>query len=109
MATLAPYFGLVGIFCVVTGLALIAQGFERGLLHKLGAAVGVPILILGGMFGWQAIKPVPLAHAAPGKVPAVAIGDRYLDFTAKDSTGADVTLSSLEGQPILLKFFRGHW
>jgi len=47
--------------------------------------------------------------AAAGDIGAVRVGDRYLDFTAKDSNGNAFTLSSLDGKPVLLKFFRAHW
>lgn len=40
---------------------------------------------------------------------AVRLGDRLRDFTAPDEQGEPFTLSGIEGRPILLKFFRGHW
>ena len=43
------------------------------------------------------------------QIPAVAIGSRIPDFTALDHNGEPFSLSSLDGKPILMKFFRGHW
>ena len=41
--------------------------------------------------------------------PAVAVGEPMLLFSAPDENGVDFDLSSLNGKPYLLKFFRGHW
>ena len=50
-----------------------------------------------------------LRSSIPTTAPAVASGDRYLDFTALDHQGRSFTLSSLEGRPFILKFYRGYW
>lgn len=108
MATLAPHFGLVGAVLIVVGL-LLATLFRRKGVAKLGGILGLFVLYVGARFAWQAAKPVAQAEVLPGDVPAVQVGDAFLDFTAQDHTGADFTLSSLTGKPILLKIFRGHW
>ena len=41
--------------------------------------------------------------------PAVTVGGEILDFSAADEDGNTVDLSSMHGNPFLLKFFRGHW
>ena len=41
--------------------------------------------------------------------PVVTVGEKILDFSAADEDGNTVDLSSMYGNPFLLKFFRGHW
>jgi hypothetical protein len=41
--------------------------------------------------------------------PAVAVGQRIIDFTLPDHEGRPFHLATLRGKPFLLKFFRGHW
>ena len=41
--------------------------------------------------------------------PVVTVGEKILDFSAADEDGNTVELSSMYGNPFLLKFFRGHW
>jgi hypothetical protein len=45
----------------------------------------------------------------PNRPIAVTVGQRCIDFSAKDSDNRDFTLSSTKGRPVLLKFYRGHW
>jgi cytochrome oxidase Cu insertion factor (SCO1/SenC/PrrC family) len=40
---------------------------------------------------------------------AIQVGATLPDFEATDEEGQPFRLSRLAGQPILLKFFRGHW
>jgi hypothetical protein len=40
---------------------------------------------------------------------AIQIGDTLPDFEAIDEHDEPFRLSCLAGQPVLLKFFRGHW
>lgn len=82
-------------------LALIA--FMRG-PGLLGGGAAVLALLAAGMFLFFTLN-----SAMPPNTPAVAVGETILDFTAKDSAGADFALASLKGAPFLLKFFRGHW
>ncbi len=85
-----------------------------------GAALGVAAL--GGGPGW--LGGVPAALAVLGGVffsftvsisaqklgaDAIQVGDPLPDFAAPDENGEPVSLASLSGQPLLLKFFRGHW
>ncbi|GIW42339.1 MAG: hypothetical protein KatS3mg076_2916 [Candidatus Binatia bacterium] len=47
------------------------------------------------------------------KLPAAAsspkVGTVAPDFTLRDHTGREVTLSSFRGRNVLLVFYRGHW
>ena len=88
--------------------------------HLLTVALGVAALLLGA-------SPVGLSFAAVaiagGAVflalqtqsrqarlrPAVAIGDRIIEFALRDHAGRPFDLAALRGKPFLLKFFRGHW
>jgi hypothetical protein len=88
---------------IVLGLILAMVSFTQGpgLLGGIGAALA---FLAGGLFLF-----FTLMSGMPEKAPAVAVGQSFLDFTAKDADGNDFTLSSLKGTPFLLKFFRGHW
>jgi len=87
---------LSGIAC---GLLAFLQGIHFLMTIPVTLAVVTNIFFL-----------VVIATSKLPKVdPALEIGDRYIDFTATDSEGNSFTLSQLEGRPILLKFFRGHW
>jgi hypothetical protein len=83
------------------GLAIGALAAGGGLV---GGAAAVLAVLLGGTFFF-----LSLASRMPGNTPAVSVGQPILDFTALDSDGNEFSLSSLRGQPFLLKFFRGHW
>ena len=85
----------------------------------LGTLLGVAALLRGaGVLGGVIAALAALAgaaflalYAASGqrRGAAIAVGDRVLDFTARDADGRSFALSSLAGRPFLLKFFRGHW
>ena len=61
-------------------------------------------LILGAAFlGLLSQRKTPLGSLK------VAVGDPLLPFRCQDSDGAWFESSSLDGQRILLKFFRGSW
>jgi peroxiredoxin len=40
---------------------------------------------------------------------AIAVGSTIPSFTATDEHGKIFDSQSLAGQPVLIKFFRGHW
>ena len=81
------------------GLAAFAVGtaWPGGLGAGLGIFVG--LLFLG----------LRLQSAQAPNRPAVDVGGKIIDFIAPDVDGKPLALSSLEGRPFLLKFFRGHW
>jgi hypothetical protein len=80
----------------IAGLALGAGGL---------AAVLAAVAILSG----AAFLGLAAQSAQARREPAVAVGDRVVDFTLPDHTGRSFDLASLHGTPFLLKFFRGHW
>lgn len=124
---------------ITASLAILVSLAALGLQVYQMKKVRVPLLPWGQVLLWLAgialaissfflnvhlllIVPVSLALAAnilffavlfmsklPAAAPAVEVGQRYIDFTATDSHGNPFTLSSMEGKPVLLKFFRGHW
>lgn len=82
-------------------LAVLALTREPGVLG--GILAGIVLALSTVFFGL-------LALAGQSKQqPAIRVGAPILDFTAPDHTGEPFTLSSLNGKPILMKFFRGHW
>jgi hypothetical protein len=85
-----------------------------------GAALGVIALTEGA--GWLGGIPAGIAVLAgsffsvlvvisPQKVAddAVRVGESLRAFTALDENGAEFSIASTAGKPLLLKFFRGHW
>ncbi len=84
-----------------------------------GGALGGVALTEGG--GWQTTAPAVVAIAGAlfvlatvsisrQKVDgAVGVGDTIPAFQALDENGEVFDSASLAGQPVLLKFFRGHW
>ncbi len=79
----------------------------RGRCGAARRALVLALVLAGGMGCGGDARAV--AQPVPADVPRVAVGDPYIDFTAPDADGNAFTLSSLDGTPILLKFFRGHW
>lgn len=85
------------------GVAMALWGMLRG-PGAIGGLLAFCAVIAGGMYLYTSfISELPTAPAA------VAVGQEILDFSAVDSDGAEFSLSSLRGQPFLLKFYRGHW
>ena len=82
-------------------LALVAAAEGAGLL---GGTIAGAVLAVAAVFLFLTTQ----SALPPGRI-AVVGGGPALDFTASDSDGRAFTLSSLRGQRILLKFFRGHW
>lgn len=68
-----------------------------------GPAAGLAVLAGLVLLGMVAVSPQAVA------TDAIRVGERLRDFTAPDEHGEMFSLSGLEGRPILLKFFRGHW
>jgi cytochrome oxidase Cu insertion factor (SCO1/SenC/PrrC family) len=92
-------FKLAMAVAVALGVAAMVAGTDGSATRGARFAV-----ILGGIFlGLNAIS------AQDRKTPAVRVGGPVLDFTAPDAEGNPWRLSSMAGDPFLLKFFRGHW
>lgn len=82
-------------------LAFAALASGPGLVAGLAAA---PLVLFAAAFLYLTTQ----SALPPGRI-AVRVGGPALDFVASDSDGRAFALSSLRGQRILLKFFRGHW
>jgi cytochrome oxidase Cu insertion factor (SCO1/SenC/PrrC family) len=92
------YFSAMGVG-VVLGIAAFAHG--TGILGGIAAGFAIAA---GGFF--VALR---LQSTQDAREPAVAVGGRILEFSARDARGEPFELASLRGKPYLLKFFRGHW
>jgi hypothetical protein len=88
----------------IVAAALLALGALFSGAGLLGGAVAVLVLMVAAVFLFLTTQ-----SALPAGRIAVAVGGPALEFTASDSDGRTFMLSSLRGQRILLKFFRGHW
>ena len=84
---------------------------------ETGNSTRATLLILGGglfiglaigavvFFGLPTVKPVTGTVAAAGGAPAPIVGSPAPDFTLQNIKGAQVTLSNLQGQPVLINFW----
>lgn len=97
-ANRAPFVALMAVG-VALGVTALARG--AGWLGGTGAVFAV---VAGGMFVFTF-----LISAQKGGTGRLILGEPIPDFTAPDDNGEDFALSSLAGNPFLLKFFRGHW
>tara|TARA_R110002072_G_scaffold31735_5_gene97568 strand:+ start:54340 stop:54729 length:390 start_codon:yes stop_codon:yes gene_type:complete len=86
---------------IAAGLGMAAFAFDATWVGTIPAILGIS---LGLIF-----PTLRLQSAQNKKQPAVAPGEPMINFTATDDSGRPFELASLMGQPILLKFFRGHW
>jgi peroxiredoxin len=87
----------------LAGLASGIAAFMMG-IHLL-VIVPLSLAVVAFLFFFLIV----FTSRLPAIQPAVEVGSKFIDFTTLDSDGKPFTLSSLEGRPILLKFFRGHW
>jgi hypothetical protein len=88
---------------VAAGMLAAATTLFRGPGISAGSVAGVVLLVGGAYF-------VLVGLAGQSRqTPNVAVGQPLPAFTAPDATGEIFDLASLEGRPILMKFFRGHW
>tara|TARA_R110001599_G_C12277354_1_gene663200 strand:+ start:43475 stop:43999 length:525 start_codon:yes stop_codon:yes gene_type:complete len=124
---------LAGFFALLMAVASLVVWFRkinqvsipnnRIVFHSLmGIIIATGIYTWAGDANWVANTAATLAiivgclwfilwaqrrqSSAP---PAVAVGGEILNFSAPDENGNTVELSSMHGNPFLLKFFRGHW
>jgi hypothetical protein len=94
----APLFAAIGAG-IALGIAALTRepGWIGGGLAAVAIAVGLVWIALG------------LVAPQSRQQPTIRVGGPLPDFEAPDHEGRIFRLSSLRGQPILLKFFRGHW
>ena len=91
------------VLCMVTAICLAVGGLVTG----SGAWVVILSsisMVLGGLF-----LSLVLISGQKGGSGNLQLGSPLLSFSAPDQLGDTFDSSSLDGRPILLKFFRGHW
>ncbi|MDE0886890.1 MAG: hypothetical protein OSB70_15295 [Myxococcota bacterium] len=69
------------------------------------AAIPAVMAVLGGTFLCALVYVSPQAASDD----AIRVGESLRAFTALDENGDEFSSVSLEGRPVLMKFFRGHW
>ncbi len=93
------------LFVAGWGVAILLGlgAFVRGTRWYGGIAAVFAILI--GVF-----LPFTMAISKQGVAPgAIAVGDTLPPFEAIDEFGESFNAKSLQGQLVLIKFFRAHW
>jgi len=93
--------GFVGSMAVGVGLGIAGLTLGSGLAGGIFATLAI---LLGGLFVFTW-----LISAQKGGSGNLQIGSPLLAFSAPDHLGNNFDSSTLDGRPILLKFFRGHW
>ncbi|HIF94612.1 MAG: hypothetical protein ABGX04_13575 [Myxococcales bacterium] len=89
---------MIATALVLSVIALTqSPGLVGGILAGLTATMGSIAVVL------QVLAPQSKQE------PAIAVGQVLPAFTALDHEGKAFDLASLNGRPILMKFFRGHW
>ena len=88
---------------MLIGVGLAVTGLVQGSGLAVATLSGLSIL-LGGMF----IALVLISKQIGGS-GTLQPGSPLMAFSAPDHLGNNFASSSLDGRPILLKFFRGHW
>jgi len=91
-------------------LAVLFGGAVLGgiaLAGSPGWVGGVPavLAIIGGVFFCLTVA---ISRQKVG-ADAIQVGSMIPEFAAPDENGQMFHASSLAGQPVLIKFFRGHW
>jgi Peroxiredoxin len=91
----------VAAWSAAAGLAIAAlvggPGWIGGVLATLGLVLGL-FLLFTITISAQKVTP-----------EAIRVGMTIPHFTALDEHGATFDSGALAGNPVLLKFFRGHW
>lgn len=93
--------GFMALFLAAMAMGIYAIAEGSGWLGGIGAAIAILVGVLNAVLRAQSRQ--------ASVVPAVAIGQPILNFTAPDEQSEMFDLASLKGTPFLLKFFRGHW
>ena len=84
---------------VVLGIAAFVKR-----THWIGGLAAVVAIFLGMLLPFTiAISRQELPTAV------VQVGDALPSFTSTDDRGEPFDSASLQGKPVLMKFFRGHW
>jgi hypothetical protein len=89
-------------------LALWGGGAALGVIALLQSGGSVSAWVAAGLGG--SLVFLALTGGQRATAPdSVKVGDRLPAFTAQDEHGQPFDSRSLAGNPLLLKFFRGHW
>lgn len=94
-------FGFVASTLIGVGLAIAGLILGAGLA---GAVLSTLSILLGGFFLFTVS--ISEQKGGSGKLQP---GSSLLSFSTPDHLGNTFDSSALDGRPILLKFFRGHW
>jgi hypothetical protein len=70
----------------------------------IGGIAAVPAIFIGLLLPFT--MAISRQEVATG---GIQVGDTLPHFTAPDDRGELFDSASLRGQPVLIKFFRGHW
>jgi hypothetical protein len=91
------------LLCMTAGVALGVYALTNN-PGLLGGAFAVLASLLGTafLFTWA----ISAQKGGPGRL---IIGSPLIHFSAPDHLGNTFDSTTLDGGPILLKFFRGHW
>ena len=91
------------VICMIVGVCLGIAGLVQG-AGLAGGILSTLAFLLGGMFVFTW-----LISAQKGGSGTLQIGSPLISFSAPDHLGNSFDSNTLDGRPILLKFFRGHW
>jgi hypothetical protein len=91
------------IVSMIVGAGLGVAAFVQG-VNVLGGLLAGLAVFLGLMFVFT--SSISAQKGGSGKLQP---GAKMPSFTAPDHEGKHFEIASLDGRPILLKFFRGHW
>ena len=91
------------VICMIVGVCLGIAGLVQG-AGLAGGILSTLAILLGGMFVFTW-----LISAQKGGSGTLQIGSPLISFSAPDHLGNSFDSNTLDGRPILLKFFRGHW
>ena len=91
------------VISMIVGVCLGIAGLVQG-AGLAGGILSTLAILLGGMFVFTW-----LISAQKGGSGTLQIGSPLISFSAPDHLGNSFDSNTLDGRPILLKFFRGHW
>ena len=124
------YISVFAILLTVTAMAFWVRAFQRVAIPKnrigyltafiMAAALGIVALIegpgwIGGILAVFSILFATfytVSHVLGGELAgadAIRIGSMIPAFTTIDEHGETFDSQSLAGNPVLIKFYRGHW
>ena len=87
----------------LTAAALGVAAFVKG-TRWVGGIAAVGAIFIGSLL------PFTMAISRQELAPnGIRVGDTIPRFTARDDQGRLFDSKSLEGRPVLMKFFRAHW